>query len=106
MLEPVALLAAFETGGSSSSLSDSVSTNLFDLLRFDFVTGFAVADFLGRTLGGFAGTAFLPGIVFFLTAPVSASESSSLIGLGLTLVLVTKPDFLTIVGFFLVFSAD
>lgn len=98
----MALLAGFETAGSSSSLSVSVSTNLLDLLMFDLVTGFAVADFLGTTFGGLLGSGFLAGLFFFLAAFVSASESSSLIGLGLTLVLVTKPDltdFLTTGGF-------
>ena len=86
---------ALEPDGSSSSLSDSVSTNLFDLLRLDFDTGFAVADFLGTTLGGLLGTGFLPRIFFFFAGFISDSESSSLIGRGLTFVLVTNPDFLT-----------
>ena len=72
-----------------------MSINLLDLLRFDFDTGFAVADFLGTTLGGLLGAGFLPRIFFFLVGFISNSESSSLIGRGLTFVLVTNPDFLT-----------
>lgn len=95
---------------SSISLSDSVSTNCLDLLRFPFMMGLAVADFLGTTLGcccldtpGFLEEAAPP---FFLEAAASCSESSSLIGRGLAFAFVTNPDFLFVtgVGFFLFFS--
>ena len=88
------MLVGLEPEGSSNSLSDSVSTNLLDLLRF-FDTGFAVADFLGTTLGGLLGTGFLPGMFFFFEGFISDSDSSSLMGRGLTFVFVTNPDFFT-----------
>ena len=90
----------------SVSLSDSVSINFLDLLTFVLDTGFAVADFLGTTLG-FAGKAvFLADEACFFLAKLSLSCSSSVMGLGLALALVTNPDFFTTTGFFLFFSDD
>ena len=93
---------------SSNSLSESVSTNCFDLLVLLLARGLAVADFLGTTLGGLGGEGFFEAEGFFLEAGVSFSISSSLIGRGFALALVTNPDFafFTTFCFFLFFSAE
>lgn len=92
----------------SNSLSESVSTNCFDLLVLLLARGLAVADFLGTTLG-FGGLCFFEADDgFFLEDVVSFSDSSSLIGRGFALAFVTNPDFafFTKVCFFLFFSAE
>ena len=100
---------------SSNSLSESVSTNCLDLLVLLLARGLAVADFFGTTLG-FWGEGFFDADDFFLEAGVS--DSSSLIGRGFALALVTNPDleldvetnpdfaFFTTFCFFLFFSAE
>ena len=100
---------------SSKSLSESVSTNCLDLLVLLLARGLAVADFFGTTLG-FGGEGFFDADDFFLEAGVS--DSSSLIGRGFALALVTNPDleldvetipdfaFFTTFCFFLFFSAE
>ena len=106
----VACFGVFFLAGSSDSLSDSVSTNIFDLARLAFEVlfpriDFAVADFLGTT-AGLGGLCFLPAPDLRLAgAAECASVSSSEMGRGGALLLVTNPDFL-IAGFFLAFSAD
>jgi len=100
---------------SSNSLSESVSTNCLDLLVLFLARGLAVADFFGTTLG-FWGEGFFDADDFFFEAGVS--DSSSLIGRGFALALVTNPDleldvetnpdfaFFTTFCFFLFFSAE
>ena len=98
---------------SSKSLSESVSTNCLDLLVLLLARGLAVADFFGTTLG-FGGEGFFDADDFFLEAGVS--DSSSLIGRGFALALVTNPDLeletnpdfahFTTFCFFLFFSAE
>ena len=104
VLECLGLGLIFRSSRSLSSVS--VSINFLDLLLptlLSLAAGLAVADFFGTTLG-FDAAGFLllfDGFFFW-----SGSVSSSLIGLGLALGFVTKPDFLFVTGFFLFFSAD